>query len=153
AGLDEQAADTPPDDLLLDELQGLVGLAVEPVGGEDQEDLDGLARQGGPEPIQARPAVRGPADGRVVVDELAGNEDPQGDGGLEQRADLVQDRVLELRAVARVDAPTARACSRGRRAWNSAASRSMSRSYWSRSRERSAAARERGDPVCWCVVM
>src|SRR5262249_32806552 len=82
---------------------GLVRLAEEPVGGEDQEDVGGLLFQDGSEPIQARPTVLGAADGRVEADEVAGDEDPLSDRELEELADLVADRILVTRAIARVD--------------------------------------------------
>ena len=74
-GLDEEYADPSLDELLLDELQGLVGPAVESVGGEDQEDAEGGPCHGGAEPIQADPAGLGAADSMVEEDELARDED------------------------------------------------------------------------------
>ena len=153
AGLDEEAADAPPDDLLLDELQGLVGLAVEPVGGEDQEDIDGLAGQGGPEPIQAGPAVLGAADGRVEADELARDEDAAVDGGLEQRPDLIDDRVLELRTVAGVDGADVLGLLRGERGVGIGGEPIDLAVVFGAELDALGLGGERGDPGFWCVFM
>jgi hypothetical protein len=103
AGGHEDAADAALDDFLLDEPHRRVGLAEEPIGGEDVEDLRGVARQEGAEPIEPGAAALAAADGDVDADMLAGDEDALAEGGLQERADLVGDAVLALGGVAGVD--------------------------------------------------
>jgi hypothetical protein len=108
ARLDEPAAGAAPDQFLLNELQGLVGLAGQAVGSEDESRLDRLAGQRLLEAAEVGPALLGAADGQVEVDVLARDEDALLGGGLEEAADLVGDGVLVAAGVAgedRADGP------------------------------------------------
>jgi hypothetical protein len=91
----------PPllDHLLLDELEGPVRLAEQPVGGEEEEDPGGPAVEAGAEGVEPGPVVLHPADGEIQEDVVEGNEDALTDGVGEDGPDLVGDRVLEPGAV------------------------------------------------------
>jgi hypothetical protein len=89
--LNEQAADTPADNFLLDELQSLVRLPRYSIGGEDQQDLDTFAGKELLKPIEARAPLFGAADCEIKEDVLPRNENGLLYGSLEQTADLVDD--------------------------------------------------------------
>ena len=78
--VDEHRPRALPNDLLLEELDRLVHLAVEAVGGEDQERPERLAAQPVAQRGEGGAAVAVAADGQVVEDEFAGHEQPQGAG-------------------------------------------------------------------------
>ena len=87
-------------DLFHDELEAAIGLPKQSIRREEENELHGLGRQALTKPIETGPVGLGPSDTEVDEDVLEGDKHLLAKRIVEERTDLVNDRVLESGRIA-----------------------------------------------------